>query len=270
LIALTVDPNAPEPAVAGEASGSVENGAALSGTAETQRAQSSDHQGSAQEVAPDASVEPVRAPALASAEKPDEQAARAEAKQNAPKRVRLFRVREPVRRPPARWFRLGTAFGLWGANLAGPQENLLGRAGFGSGVLYMELNGGWAFARDEVIERAPAARVRLATGQLGVAGCALWGAGFRVGPCLGIVALYTKGSVTGITQPTHAASWWAQTALSLQAGFVAYRAIELLFEGGAGFPLSARPRFDVEGIGTVAEAAHVAGFARFGIGVRTR
>jgi hypothetical protein len=263
LMALAVDPAASPPA--SEADG---DAAAQSHSAPPKPSVGSNASAPEQPAAarPEA-LEPAPAAEAQATSAPD---AAPQAEPAAPARVRFLRIGPGLKRPPARWFRANLAVGIWGAKLVAPQPSLRARFGWGTGVLYLEAIGGVMLPSTRSVPLMAPAEVRFSSAEVGAAACALWGERLRAGPCLGLSALHTRGRVEGISQPERASAWWGDASLSLAAGFVVLRAIELFAEAGAGLPLTARPAFAVDGVGKLAEAAYVSGFARLGLGVRTR
>jgi hypothetical protein len=175
----------------------------------------------------------------------------------APPRPRL--VDEP------HWWRAGIYAGLWTGGLPGPQASAGVRGGYGLGALFVELRGG---ATLPSTERRANVRTRFATQELAGALCVVWGATLRAGPCLELSLLRTSGSVSGATDARSRALLWASSGLSVQLGYRAFGSVELLADIGVALPVSARPRFVVEGLGEVGLASAYSVYARAGLAFR--
>jgi hypothetical protein len=166
-----------------------------------------------------------------------------------------------------RWWRAGLFGGVWSAALPAPQASLGGRVGLGIGGFYTELRGAAELPRARPL--ADSTEVRFATQDLGLALCAQWGARVRGGPCATASALRTKGSTRGAPEASDQVLPWGAAGVSLELGFRPVGGLEIMFETGAQLPISARPRFTVEGVGEVAVAAPVTVYARLGLGFRS-
>jgi hypothetical protein len=104
--------------------------------------------------------------------------------------------------------------------------------------------------------------------ELGLRECVLWGTRLRWGPCLTLDGLRTVGHAEGLstTQPDQAL-FWAVAGLALRAAWNVRGSLELTLAGGAGLPISPRPRFTVEGVGEVAPVSALPGYVRISLGV---
>lgn len=197
--------------------------------------------------------------ASASRSKPEE----APRSSSAPGRRLSFRTR--VRDRP-RWWRVGVFTGVWQASLPSAQASVGARAGYGLGVLLLEARGAAHLARARAIRED--ARVRHASQELSSALCAQWGGRLRGGPCAALALLRSTGSVRGTTNPRRDELLWGSGGVTVQLGYNATRWLELLAEVGVMLPLTPRPRFTVEGLGEVAQAAPLSVYARVGFGFR--
>jgi len=172
-----------------------------------------------------------------------------------------------------RWGRAGVLVGVWSAGLPAPQLDTGLRVGLARGALYGELRADWMVARSEQVDWGGEEKVRIRSFALGVAGCAAagaWGERVRVGPCARLSLLRSDGSVTQITVPGEDRVFWLAATLSALLGVRLWSLLELSLEAGAGLPLTARPRFSVQGPGggTAKTAELVSLHAVLGLGVR--
>jgi hypothetical protein len=166
-----------------------------------------------------------------------------------------------------RWWRAGVFGGIWSAALPGPQASVGARLGVGISVLYAELRAAAELARGRRLSDATEAR--FATQDVGLALCAQWGGAVRAGPCATATVLRSTGGSRSVPDANDRALPWSAAGISVQLGWRALAGLELMFETGVQLPLSARPRFTVEGIDEVALAAPVSVYARLGLGFRS-
>lgn len=227
------------------------------------------------------------APATPSAAAPSEAAAgeasRAQTAQAAPGAARAARgvaeqeprsSRAPVRRlsfrtrvrDQPRWWRVGVFTGVWQASLPRAQASVGGRASYGMGLLSLELRGAAHLPRVQGVRES--VRARYASQELSSALCAQWGGRLRGGPCAAFALLRSTGSVRGTTDPRREELLWGSGGVAVQLGYNAAQWLELLGEIGVMLPLTPRPRFTIEGVGEVAQAAPLSVYARVGFGFR--
>jgi hypothetical protein len=115
------------------------------------------------------------------------------------------------------------------------------------------------------VDIAPSASANIWSLMFDLTQCALWGQKVRAGPCLTLAGLRTMAEVRGISQPTHQAALWANTAAGLQFFWRIAHHLELSLSVGAGIPISPRPRFSVQGLGPVVAAKAWSSDARLGL-----
>jgi hypothetical protein len=181
----------------------------------------------------------------------------------------------PARRAPwrldwaalPRWWRAGVFSGVWSAGLPAPQLSLGARLGLGISALYAELRGAAELARGRRL--ADATEARFATQHVGLAVCAQWGGDVRVGPCATAAVLRTAAGSRNVPDANDRVLPWSAAGVALALGWRAPGGVEVMLETGVQLPLSARPRFTVEGVGEVAVAAPVNVYARVGLGFRS-
>lgn len=181
----------------------------------------------------------------------------------------------PARRAPwrvdwaalPRWWRAGVFGGVWSAGLPAPQVSVGARLGFGISALYAELRAAAELSRGRRLADATVAR--FATQDVGLAVCAQWGNQLRVGPCATAAVLRTTAGSRSAPEASERVLPWSAAGVALALGFRARRGVEVMLETGVQLPLSARPRFTVEGVGEVAVAAPVNVYARLGLGFRS-
>lgn len=181
----------------------------------------------------------------------------------------------PARRAPwridwaalPRWWRAGVFSGVWSAGLPAPQVSVGARLGFGISALYAELRGAAELARGRRL--ADNTEARFATQDVGLALCAQWGGHVRVGPCATAAALRTAAGSRNVPDASDRVLPWSAAGVALALGWRARGGVEVMLETGMQLPLSARPRFTVEGVGEVAVASPVNVYARVGLGFRS-
>lgn len=166
-----------------------------------------------------------------------------------------------------RWWRAGVFAGVWSAGLPAPQVSVGARLGFGIGALYAELRGGAELSRKSRL--ADATEAHFATQDGGLAVCAQWGDRLRVGPCATAAVLRTTGGSRRAPEARDQVLPWSAAGVALALGWRAPLGVEVMLETGVQLPLSARPRFTVEGVGEVAVAAPLNVYARLGLGFRS-
>jgi hypothetical protein len=107
--------------------------------------------------------------------------------------------------------------------------------------------------------------VQVSSVALGVSECALWGQRLRAGPCVGIEGLRTAAHSKDFGADIHRAVFWGVLQVGLQFIWPLTRWLDLTLSGGAGTPITPRPRFTVTGVGPVAEASRWSEEARIGV-----
>jgi len=172
---------------------------------------------------------------------------------------------------PARWWARASLL-VGAANLGLPNSQLdTGlRLGVARGAGYGELRADGLWPRTEQVDGGGDGRVRIRSSSLGMAGCAAWGGGrVRAGPCARVSLIRSVGEVSRITaRRGDQALLWCTATLSALLGVRVYEMLELSMEAGVGLPLSARPRFTVEGRGTAQTARLWSMQAVLGLGLR--
>lgn len=166
-----------------------------------------------------------------------------------------------------RWWRVGVFGGVWSVGLPAPQPSVGARLGVGFGVLYAELRAAAELARGRRL--ADSTEARFATQDVGLAVCGQWGDRVRAGPCATATVLRSVGSARAQADANDQAVPWGAAGVSLELAWKALERCEIMVEAGVQLPLSARPRFTVEGLGEVAVAAPVNVYARLGFGFRS-
>lgn len=186
--------------------------------------------------------------------RPEQAPAPAHAEETAPRRGRAW----------AREARLAALAGVSLGTAGGAQAELGGAGGVGVGWLYSELAFSALLPRRE--ELAAGGTVRSWSLALGLRECALWGAELRWGPCLTLDGVRTVGRAEGLSSNQEEALFWAVAGIALRAAWHLRGRLELTLLGGAGLPVSARPRFTVEGVGEVMPVSVLPGYVRVGVG----
>ncbi|MEY4509851.1 MAG: hypothetical protein RLZZ450_1973, partial [Pseudomonadota bacterium] len=166
-----------------------------------------------------------------------------------------------------RWWRAGVFGGLWSAGLPAPQLSVGARLGFGISALYAELRAAAELARGRRLSDATEAR--FATQDLGLALCAQWGHRVLGGPCVTAAVLRTTGGSRAVPDAREQVLPWSAAGVAVALGWRVLGGLEIMVETGVQLPLSARPRFTVEGVGEVAVAAPANVYARLGLGFRS-
>lgn len=163
--------------------------------------------------------------------------------------------------------RAGVLGGVYQAGLPAPQASLGVRAGGSAGPLYVELAAAHLFARE--LDLTLGAEGSLASQFLRFRGCVEWGDRLRAGPCGAITLLRTAGELSsGAQRSSPGQALWLSAGLSAQAGYVLWAPLEALVDAGLDLAVSPRPRFEVQGLGTVATARFVSVHTTLGLGVR--
>lgn len=178
------------------------------------------------------------------------------------------RVLSPRAAGPAwrRWWEAGASAGLSATGLPPAALGVGAHAGLGFGVLLFELRAAFQPARTRALSTGERATFR--TQMVGLFACATWGAPLRVAPCLGLELLRSAARVRGVDQATAPSVLWAGLGPSLRVSYDTRRWLTLEGLAGVQLPLSARPRFTIEGLGEVARAWPLSVYARVGFGIR--
>jgi hypothetical protein len=197
---------------------------------------------------------PARAPELDTQAEPAEPEPQIEVR---PRRGRLPRS-----------YRAGTFAGVGDTDLPAPQASVGARFGLAFGPIYAELAYAHHFARRSLFPGVGDAKIALTTEILRARGCYEWGERLRFGPCVTVEALFTEGQVRGVTEPGEARTAWLLGGFAVQLAYLVYGPLEAMLDAGLDGALSSRPRFEVEGVGTVAEGAAVSWNTHLGLGIR--
>lgn len=169
--------------------------------------------------------------------------------------------------PSAITWHVGLFSGVLAAGLAGPNPSLGARASMEIDGLVLELSFAHHFATRMALTATPAGQSVFSAQELALAGCYAWGESVRVGPCAVLSGLRVQGDVERITQPQSASALWSTLGAALALSYRGFTPWELFIEGGLWLALSTRPRFEVQNIGSVGEAASVGGRVRLGVGM---
>ncbi len=162
--------------------------------------------------------------------------------------------------------RAGLFGGVYSLGLPAPAAGLGLRAGLSVAGFYAELGFAYLFARTSDLGAGASARF---SSQLARArGCMEWGARLRILPCVGLTVLRSAGEVDGIAVATQDYAVWLAGGAAVQLAFMVREPLELMLDGGLDLPLSARPRFEVEGLGPIATGRFVSAHTTLGLGVR--
>lgn len=171
------------------------------------------------------------------------------------------------RTPIALSARAGAFIGVYSIGLPAPALTLGMRMGLGFlDHFYAELALGYALSRSDALEQGAA--IELASLLTRVRGCMTWGDRLRILPCAALTGFRSAGRVKGITAPSEDHALWLTGGAALGLAYMVHKPFELLLDAGADLPLSARPRFEVDGLGTVATGSFVSVHTTFGLGVR--
>jgi hypothetical protein len=167
--------------------------------------------------------------------------------------------------------RLRVRLGLFGGGLAAGFAGLAASAGAEAGVelgwFSAALFGAHHFERSHDLD-APGTSVDFSSLELGLVACAEWGDTLRAGPCLVVSGLRTAASTEGVAQGRDDSFVWGTAGASLAARYRFWDPLELWLDAGLWLPISSRPRFFVESLGTAGEAAAYGGRFRLGIAWR--
>jgi hypothetical protein len=184
----------------------------------------------------------------------------------APVAPRAARVPPPAQATHGAWWRAGIAGGFVSHGVVGAQGQLSAFAGLGKRWSYSELSLAQLFERSRVLTEGAAARF---SGQaLTLAQCAEAALGLHVAPCIGLIGERTVGIARYIVEGREKTVYWLQGAAVLKLFYVPRAPLELSVQGFAAVPITGRPRFKVEGLGTIAQASFVSYGMCAGIGAR--
>ena len=161
---------------------------------------------------------------------------------------------------------LAARTGMWSAGLPAPQLSLGGSLLILSGTFYASVFFDWVFARSKAVVQDVS--LSASHSQVGAAVCGRWGKDWWAGPCLGASFLQTRAEGKGIQEAQSQRILWGTTTLSASSGWPRDGRFGLVGEGGLAVPVSPRPRFTVDGLGTVAQASWLSVFLRVGVSVR--
>jgi hypothetical protein len=178
-------------------------------------------------------------------------------------RSRLSIVSKSSERDRALVLRAGANAGVFTGGPSGPQAALGAFIGLSLGWSHTQARFSGLLPRQ--VEIGPSASANIWSLMFDLTQCALWGQRVRAGPCLTLAGLRTMAEVRGISQPTHQAALWANTAAGLQLFWRIAHHLELSLSVSAGIPISPRPRFSVQGLGPVVAAKAWSSDARLGL-----
>jgi hypothetical protein len=164
--------------------------------------------------------------------------------------------------------RVGAFGGVWGAGLPRAQGTLGIRLGVAWKVLYLEARYAYALPRSVALAQEGDAQFRAHL--LGLALCPMWGARLRAGPCATLTGVRSQGSASDLTMPQTDTRYWLGAGMSAALYLRVWGPLEVAAETGFELAVSPRPRFSVQGIGEVAQASLVSGYARFGFNLQIR
>jgi hypothetical protein len=167
------------------------------------------------------------------------------------------------RRPAPRSLSLGVLAGLFLGAASVVQASVGAHAGVGVGWSYSQLRLSGLLPREFDVTGGGSAR--LWSLSLDLTQCALWGDAVRAGPCLGLSGLRTRADVRGLASATDRVGYWGIATAGLQLFWRLPRRLALVVSGAVGVPVSRRPRFVVEGLGTLAAARAWSLDARLGL-----
>lgn len=164
-------------------------------------------------------------------------------------------------------WRVGIFTGAFFAGFAGPAGSLGVQLALDLQRLSVVLSGAHHFERTRSLG-VPGASAELSGQELSVAGCHQWGDAWRLGPCGFVSGHRTHGRTHGVTVERSDQLYWAALGATLAFAYRISPLFELGAEAGLSVPISARPRFEVTTLGSVGEAAVLAGRLRLGINLR--
>ena len=154
--------------------------------------------------------------------------------------------------------------GVFDADLAGVAPSFGARAGVRRDWLVLEASVGLQLARTRALPQRGS--ISFSSQELALSACLTWGERLRVGVCAHTALLWVHGSARGILQPT-AASWWSGRAGgSVEVAWRIAGPIELWLEPRLSVPISARPDFRIDGVGSVAKSAWLLWALHGGVG----
>jgi hypothetical protein len=136
-------------------------------------------------------------------------------------------------------------------------------AGLSAGIFHTQLSMAGLLPSNESV--AEGRHVEVWSLAWGVSECALWGQRFRAGPCAGLQMLRTSAHSTDFGSDIDRVVLWGLLDVGLQFLWSLTKSLELSVSGGAGVPITPRPRFTVSGAGVVASAAPWSQEARIGL-----
>jgi hypothetical protein len=168
---------------------------------------------------------------------------------------------------PSPGWRIGLLTGVFSTGLVGPTGTLGAEVGVDIHQLSLGLSFAHQFERSKTL-RVPGVSVGFSAQELGLAGCYEWGDTVRVGPCALAAVLRTQGRIYGATAEHSDAFLWGTAGAGLVLRYREFSPFEVALNAGIWAPISARPRFDVTGLGSVGEAAAVGGHVRLGLSLR--
>jgi hypothetical protein len=178
------------------------------------------------------------------------------------------RAAEPPSSAWPRSFRTGATLGMVTGDGAGVQAALAAFVGYGVGVFYTEASLQGSLPREVPLATTGTFRVWTLTTELRE--CALFGASLRVGPCLGASVVRNAAELQGLPGARDHAYLWAAADAGIQLYWLLPRRVELSLGAAARLPLSPRPRYVVEGLGTVVSTETWSADVRLGVGFALR
>jgi hypothetical protein len=281
LIALTVDPTLstgePSETTAGEAAGTTGDNRARSTSIDASQGAPNDAHARAPASEPS---EPSAAetPASTRSHKPETRGGERSPKTPLPapasgtasgaRRAAPPETAEPTSPPWPRAFRAGGTLGMITGDGAGMQAALAAFVGYGIGVFYSQARVQGSLPREIAVATAGTLRIWTLTSELSE--CALFGTSLRVGPCLGISLVRSAAELEGQAVAYGRPYLWAAADAGLQFFWLLPRHVELSLGAAARLPVTRRPRYVVEGLGTVGSAPTWSADVRVGVGFALR
>jgi hypothetical protein len=167
--------------------------------------------------------------------------------------------------PPV--WRVGVLGGIFAGGLAGPSASAGAELGLEVAHLSFALSIAHDFERSRTL-RTPGVSVGFSGQELGLAACLQWGGVLRAGPCALLTGLRTQGRTYGAVAARTEAYLWSTVGAGVALSYNVLAPLELTLDAGASAPVSARPRFEVPGLGTVGDTATVGARVRLGASLR--
>jgi hypothetical protein len=156
--------------------------------------------------------------------------------------------------------------GVWVAGLAGPMASVGGRLSLRVRGVDVGLRVNHRIVRGKSVSSETA--VEFSSTELALFACRGFGDRVRAGPCLGLAGQQLRGAGRRVDEALETSLFWLGLDLGGALHVRLWRGLELLVLSGINLPLTARPVFQVTGVGSVGEVNLVSVFANLGVGVR--